>query len=213
MSPTEWPASSAPSYRADRTQGRCGVGPSLSTKSSEAHVGTGPLVMKTKMGSREAWGPAAGQDSNLPGLQGDWLWGTCCVLVSWWGYSLSLLPAWVQIKPSHCFSGGLSGNRGFSMEDRLRGQSAFLTGVCRQESRGCSLKVKCSHWAASAAPEPASPGVLAGSPPSAHCQHTSRAGICAGPASARSSACPPRTSSEAVLGAPSWSHGAARHRS
>lgn len=41
----------------------------------------------------------------------------------------------------------------------------------------------------------------------------SRGGICAGPAAARSSACPPQTSCAAGPDAPSWSPGAARRRS
>lgn len=41
----------------------------------------------------------------------------------------------------------------------------------------------------------------------------SRVGTCAVPASARSSACPPRTSSATGLDAPSWSLGAARRKS
>lgn len=81
------------------------------------------------------------------------------------------------------------------------------------EGRGSSVKAKSSSKAALRGCRDGTVGTAASWPGICLSEQLSRVGIYAGPASVQSSACPPQTSFAAVPGAPSWSLGAARHRS
>lgn len=149
-------------------------------------------------------------------------------------WSLSWLPACVEINLSSLHSNGSVACRDFMEGNRVRadGRSGF-PGISLQArgGRGSSLEAKCcccpalpacvgvemELWDTAVASGPGicfpKHGPRGSRPARQRPQQLSRAGTCAGRASVQSSACPPRTSCEAVLGAPSWTLGAARHRS